>query len=254
MRKTIMIVAVLAALGANALPVRTQELDIERLRNTSARFDFMFVIEATESQPVRLIYADARQHVHVYRFEGARPVVDWEATGLGSRATALVVRDTDADGSDEIIIATAAGRIAVYNAQSYDLIWENLDTPFQNISCLTAENIDDDPQDELIFVADSRLHIFDGLSKSPEWQSQREFAAREIVLGNVDDDDQLEVVLNSGIVFDTRFYNVEFEADVSFGDKISLVDINGDEIPEVVGETGDYTVRIFDIYAERELW
>ena len=141
-----------------------------------------------------------------------------------------------------------------YDAETYDLIWENLDTPFGNISCLVAENIDGDPQDELIFIADSRLHIYDSLSKSKEWESQREFDAREIVLGNVDDDDQLEIILNSGIVFDTRFYNVELEAEIGFGEKISLMDVNGDQIPEVIGETGNYTIRIFDLYAERELW
>ncbi len=119
---------------------------------------------------------------------------------------------------------------------------------------MVAANIDRDPQDELIFIADSYLHIYDGLSRSTEWQSQREFSAREIVLGNVDDDDQLEIILNTGIIFDTRFYNVEFEAEISFGEKISLMDVNGDQIPEVIGETADFTIRIFDIYAEREFW
>jgi hypothetical protein len=231
-------------------PVWAQDVDVDRLRSIAQRFDLMFVIE----EPLRIVYADARQHVHVYRFENGRPVVDWEATGLGSRASALVVGDTDSDGRDEIVIATAAGRIVIYDAQTYDLVWENLDTPFQNISALTAENIDDDPQKELVVVADSRLHILDGLSKSTEWKSQREIEGRDIVLGNVDDDEQLEIVLNSGIIIDTRFYSVEFEAEISFGEKISLVDINGDDIPEVIGETGDYTVRIFDIYAEREMW
>jgi len=253
-RKILMAFVVCVVFVAGIAAGQSQKLDIDRLKTIAERFDFLFILEGVGDKQTRIIYADAREHVHVYRLEGDRTVVDWEATGLGSRASALIVKDTDADGREEIVIATAGGRMVFYDAETYELIWENLDTPFENIACLVAENIDGDPQDELIFIADSHLHIYDSLSKSKEWESQREFDAREIVLGNVDDDDQLEIILNSGIVFDTRFYNVELEAEVSFGEKISLMDVNGDQIPEVIGETGDYTIRIFDLYAERELW
>ena len=253
-RKILMALVVCVSFAAGIAAGQSQKIDVDRLKTIADRFDLLFILEGVGDKPVRIVYADARQHVHVYRLEGDRTVVDWEATALGSRASALMVKDTDADGREEIVIATAEGRIVFYDAETYDLIWENLDAPFQNIECLVTENIDDDPQDEVIFVADSHLHIYDSLSKSKEWESQREFDAQEIVLGNVDDDDQLEIILNTGIVVDTRFYNVEFEAEIGFGEKISLMDVNGDQIPEVIGETGDYTIRIFDLYAERELW
>jgi hypothetical protein len=70
----------------------------------------------------------------------------------------------------------------------------------------------------------------------------------------VDDDEQLEIIINTGFIIDSRFYNVEFESDTPFGDRISLLDINNDGFPEVIGETPDFTIRVYDIYAQRELW
>jgi len=47
---------------------------------------------------------------------------------------------------------------------------------------------------------------------------------------------------------------VEYEFEEGFGDRVKLLDINGDDIPEILGETTDFTVRIYDVYAEREQW
>ena len=33
-----------------------------------------------------------------------------------------------------------------------------------------------------------------------------------------------------------------------------VCDMNNDGYPEVVGEFSDYSLRIFDVYAEREVW
>ena len=67
-------------------------------------------------------------------------------------------------------------------------------------------------------------------------------------------DDQLEIILNTGFIIDSRFYNIEFQTEDVFGDRILLMDINGDGIPEIIGEFVDYNLRIFDVYAEREIW
>ena len=68
------------------------------------------------------------------------------------------------------------------------------------------------------------------------------------------DDDQLEIIMNTGVILDSRFYNVEFQSDEVFGDRIFLLDINDDGIPEIVGEFLDFNIRVFDVYSEREIW
>jgi hypothetical protein len=64
----------------------------------------------------------------------------------------------------------------------------------------------------------------------------------------------MEIVLNSGVIIDSRFYNVEVEWGQPFGDRIALYDMNNDGIPEIIGEFSDYSLRVYDVYARREVW
>ncbi|MEE9271335.1 MAG: hypothetical protein V3V49_13865 [Candidatus Krumholzibacteria bacterium] len=232
----------------------SEPITLDHLKNIAKRFSYFIVLEETDKEPLRYIYADVRQHVHLYHVTDKRAVLEWESVELGSRASALFVTDLDKDGADEIVIATTQGRILIYDAGNRNLLWENLQDPFETIECMTSQNIDRDPQDELIFVANSLLYIYDSVHKTIEWQSQRKFSAKEILLANVDNDPQPEIILNTGFVIDSRFYNVDYEFEEGFGSRIVLLDTNGDDIPEIIGETADFTLRIYDVYAERELW
>jgi hypothetical protein len=136
----------------------------------------------------------------------------------------------------------------------YDLVWENLQDPFKIIEYMVAEDVDTDPQQELIFVAEEQLVIYDSLNHTFEWVSQVRVSAQMIKLANMDSDPQLEIILNSGYIFDSKFYNIEFEWDRPFGARIELFDINGDDIPEIWGESRDLNLQVFDRYAERVIW
>jgi hypothetical protein len=138
--------------------------------------------------------------------------------------------------------------------EAYQNIWENLEDNLTAIQAIEIANVDDDPQLEFVYLADGRLYIVDGISKSRQWVSQRTFDAIEIAVSNVDKDPQIEIILNSGVIIDSRFYNVEVEWDKPFGDRIALFDMNNDRIPEIIGEFSDYSLRIYDVYARREVW
>ncbi|MFQ5511691.1 MAG: hypothetical protein ACE5EO_07570 [Candidatus Krumholzibacteriia bacterium] len=254
MKKGWIYALVAAGLVAGARTSYSEPVTLDHLKNIASRFSYFLVLEANEEEPLRYIYADTRQHVHLYHVADERAVLNWESVELGSRASALFVGDLDKDGLEEFVIATTQGRILIYGGRDHELLWENLQDPFETIECMTSQNIDRDPQDELIFVANSFLYIYDSVYKTIEWQSQRNFSAKEIILANVDNDDQPEIILNTGFVIDSRFYNVEYEFEEGFGDRMQLLDINGDDIPEIIGETTDFTLRIYDVYAERELW
>lgn len=223
----------------------------------AARYQFFEVLDVTDGQVSRFAYADAQQHVHVFTVEDGEPDLEWESTNLGSRASAFLVRDLDDDGDREIVIATKAGRILVHDVGTYDLIWENLQNPFPRILCLTAADIDQDPQEEFIFIAGEQggthLNIWDGLNFTLEWQSERQYSAEQILIANMDNDEQPEIILNTGLIVDSRFYNLDLSAP-RFGDRISLCDVNGDGIPEIIGNNPDFTIRVYDVYGEREVW
>jgi len=224
------------------------------LQKLSERFPFAIYLEGAPKRTPRFIYANINQNIHIYRIENGKLKLEWETTNLGSRVTAIFVKDIYHDGGQYLVIATAHGRILIYEMNDYELLWENLQDHFDKIECMASKNIDQDPQDELIFIADSYLYIYDSQNKSMEWQSQSGYTAQDMLVANVDDDEQDEIILNTGIIIDSRFYNIELQAEDGFGDRISLVDINGDGYPEIVGELCNFSLRIFDVYAERELW
>lgn len=245
-------IAVIVALAASG--VQAGKIDQRVLDNVTKRFQFAIQVGTPGGDDHRLLYADFQRHIHVYRIKDGELELEWETTNLGARVTSMFVVDLYGDGNEKLVVATAGGRILIYTMGDYDLEWENLQDKFDRVDYMVSENLDGDPQRELVFIADGILYIYDSLNKNFEWQSQSQFEAKQIVIGNVDDDDQPEIVLNTGVIVDSRFYNIEFTADTAFGDRISLLDINGDDIPEIFGEFLDFTLKIFDIYAEREIW
>jgi hypothetical protein len=254
MKKCLLYVCIFYCVLGCTNPVRSSDIDSEELNELTNRFPFAIVLEGSADRATRFIYANINQNIHIYRIEKGQLKLEWETTNLGSRVTSLFVKDIYQDGGDYLVIATAGGRILIYELEDYELLWENLQDRFEKIECMVSANIDQDLQHELIFIADSYLYIYDSLNKSLEWQSQSGFSAQEMLVANVDDDEQDEIILNTGIILDSRFYSIELQAENSFGARMSLIDINSDGYPEIVGELTNFSLRIFDVYAERELW
>ena len=230
MSRTLSLVVMTVAICAWAGTVVSEPVDFEMLKKLSSKFEFSIMYGSVEEGKLRFIYTDHLNHVHIYRLEDQRFELDWELTTLGSRVTSLVVTELYGDGRPMLILSTFGGRIVVYDMDGYDLVWENLQDPFQMIEYLTSANVDSDPQQELIFVADEKLIIYDSLIRNYEWVSQFRVAAQMIKLANMDDDPQEEIILNTGVIIDSKFFNIEFEWDRPFGARIELFDLNGDGI------------------------
>lgn len=247
-------VSVLALVSAVAIPAYGQDAPSSLLQGTSSKFAFAKMIPLDSKGGEGLVYADVYGKLHILRATPKGWKLEWELTNLGSKILRYFVRDLEGDGVQEIVIATMDGRILVYAMGTYQNVWENLEDNFTLIQAIDVANVDDDPQLEFIFIADGRINIVDGVSKSKQVVSQRTFDATEIIVSNIDKDPQVEVILNSGLVLDSRFYNVEVAWDKPFGDRIALLDVNNDGMPEIIGEFADYSLRIFDAYARREVW
>jgi len=250
-------IAVVIGIVCAAAPVQAEDgvqQDPYAIKENLCRFPFAQVIPIDTLGAWGVMYADVYGKLHLLKATPRGWKLEWEETNLGAKIRKFFIRDLDADGFDEIIIAAMNGRILVYEMESYKNTWENLEDSFTSIEAIEIAEVDGDPQLELVYLADSRLYIVDGLNMGRQWVSQRQFSATEIVVGNVDKDDQPELILNTGVIIDSRFYNVEIEWDKAFGDRIALFDMNNDGIPEIIGEFADYSLRIYDVYARREVW
>lgn len=202
----------------------------------------------------RVLYTDQAGHLHVMKIDDGELVSDWESTTLGSRATSLFVTDLYGDGKQKIVVSTNAGRVLIYDLATYQLDWENLQLRYNRIDFMAPAQLDNDPQQEVVILADDRLFIFDGYNRNIQWSSTVAVNATFLAIGNVDDDPQPEIVLNTGKIVDGRFYNIQFQTDKVFGDRIELLDVTGDGYNDVVGEFPDRSLRVFDVWREREVW
>jgi hypothetical protein len=238
---------------------RAQQLDLDALDALTKQFEFVIKYGSLEQGKLKILYADNSNHVHIYRYEDGRFDLDWEQTNLGTKVTSMFVTELYGDGRPMLVITNLGGRILVYDMDGYDLEWENLQDPFETIQYMTSANIDIDPQEEMVFVAADQLIIYDSLNRTFEWVSQQKVMAQHIKLANMDDDPQLEIILNTGIIFDSKFYNIEFEADRPFGERITLFDINpcynGRAIPPLTkfGYSGltHFEIRSTDFSSDR---
>ncbi|NKB68809.1 MAG: hypothetical protein GKR89_17220 [Candidatus Latescibacteria bacterium] len=201
----------------------------------------------------RLIMGDTHGILHVYeiRDEGYDEV--WTSEYMEGAISGLFIGDPDGDGQQDIVVYTETGRLHYLETKKYTTIWSNPPNEYDRITALTLANIDDDEQDELIFCADGRLIIYDGRDQFEEWRSdQTNIAATDIIVADVDGDDEAELVLNSGHVFDARFHDLEWQSPESFGERMGVIDLDDDGIAEIVGEFRGRFIRVFEIDLRRE--
>jgi len=230
------------------------QIDPYDLQDAFGRFPFARVIPLDNGNAWGMIYADVYGKIYIKRATNRGWKREFEITNLGAKVKMYDILDVENDGVLELVIATMAGGILIYSLDDYTNTWENIEDDFSSIEAFDVANVDSDPQLEFIVLANGTLYIIDSLDKSRQWISERKFTATELIVANVDKDEQMEIILNTGIVIDTKFYIIDLEWDKPFGERISTFDLNNDGIPEVIGEFSDYSLRIFDVYSQREVW
>jgi hypothetical protein len=228
--------------------------DVAAFSRIADRFLLTVEVGTPGQADYRFIYSDRMGHVHVYAMDGDVLKMTWEVTTLGSRATAVIVSDLYGDGKLKLLISSSAGRVLIYDLATYELDWENQQLRYNRIDHMATAQLDGDRQLEVVVLADDRLYIFDGYNRNVQWSSTTNMIANYVVVGNLDDDPQMEIVLNSGIIVDSRFFNIQFQTDQIFGDRLALADLTGDGYPEVIGEFNDRSLRVFDVWRGREVW
>lgn len=220
------------------------------LYQLTARFQTIASLESAK----RIVYGDDRGYLHVLERRGNRYEERWKTPVLGSSIQGVLIADLEKDGSLEIITYTTDGRMYILDGESYEVMWRTEERRFGTITAATIADVDEDAQQEIIFCADARLYIYDGQTRFEEWQSDQNFEAGDILVADVDDDGEKEIVLNTGYVLGARFRDVEWQAPEKFGERIGLLDVDDDGIPELIAESSNRLLKIFDLELRREKW
>jgi hypothetical protein len=243
-------------LGLMALPLSAQPPAAAPWATGSGaldEFDCVQPLPANGDLPPRLIIGDASGVVHVYeQLDGAFGEV-WSSRYLEGSISGVTVVDVNDDDLDEIVVFTDQGRIHYLDTVAYNTIWSNSPGTYEQLTAQFVTNIDDDPQPELIFCASGRLVIFDGRDQYEEWRSdQTELITTDILVADVDGDDEDEIVLNDGYVFDARYHTLEWQFAEGFGERMGALDVDDDGILELICEYRGRFLRVFEVDLRRE--
>ncbi|HAA76869.1 TPA: hypothetical protein DCE37_17305 [Candidatus Latescibacteria bacterium] len=243
------------------------------------------LIHDEEARDVRIVYGDRLGLVHSVRHKNGRFQEEWVSPKLRGPIAEVFVRDVNDDEKVEIVAYTELGEIIIFRADDYQELWRSTDDEFKTISSMVVENVDDDAQLEMVFTAESvadvasfqpsfrgsapgeleadresqiaRLYVYDCLNLFMEWSTEQGLSAQSIVVADLDDDGILEIALNTGFVVDAAFQRVEWQWQDGFGQTIGYADLDGDDIPELIGEYRSATrprrsIRVFDVDLQAE--
>lgn len=200
-------------------------------------------IPAAADSVKRLVYGDRQGLLHVLELGDGRSREVWVSQSLKSSVAQVFVADVNADDVLEIVAYSHWGDIVIYNADTYELIWRSKDDEYATISTMAIENLDGDPQLELIFLGeaqdasgerDSRLFVYDGRHLAEERRGEQTLIGESIVVANLDEDAELEIAINTGVVIDAR--SLDFEWHFGGCDRMGYMDVNYDGTPDLIGE------------------
>ena len=215
-----------------------------------------------------LVYGDELTYLHILQADNNGNFREvWRSPSLNGQIRGVFVDDLEGDGETEIVAYTANGDFFIYSYENRNLKYKTPDNTYESITCMVVANLDNSPEKELFFLAvrpgdappagqqaTGNLIQFDPASQFEEWISQERYTATDMVIGNVDSDDEMEIILNSGEILDIRFKDLKWKSDLAFGSRLYLIDLDSDGLLELVTEYNQNYIRVIDIDQRREKW
>ncbi len=202
-----------------------------------------------------LVLGDRFARLSVYRIgAGSERGRIWSSRALDGNVEEVLVADLDGDGGIDHLVCRTPRRLYAFDIRDqFRNTFESMPNMFRAVGPFTVADVDGDPQHEIIVAADGQIHYVDGSSFLREWTSMDRFQVRRIRAGDVDGDRRAELVLDTGQVLGAGTGREEWQAQSAFGLQFELIDLDGDGIPEIVGEGPGQPLRMWDASTRREL-
>ncbi|MFC1649983.1 hypothetical protein ACFL2X_00285 [Candidatus Latescibacterota bacterium] len=215
-----------------------------------------------------MVYGEELGYIHVLNadYNGNFREI-WKSPNLNAPVRGVFIDDLEGDGETEIIGYTSDGNFYIYGYDSHDLKYRTQDGTYLNINCMQIANMDTSPEKELLFIAvkpgeeesadgqpTGYLIQFDPISQFEEWISQEKYSATDMIIGNVDNDPELEIIFNTGEILSSQFKDLEWQSTITFGSRLYLIDMDDDGILELITEFDQSYVRIIDVDQRQEKW
>ncbi|MDP2982809.1 MAG: hypothetical protein Q8O92_05720 [Candidatus Latescibacter sp.] len=222
----------------------------------TANLRTMKVIIDDQYNLVGMVYGEERGFIRVLSTDNQGNFTEtWKSPPLNSPVRGIFVENLDRVGEVEIIAYTADGNIFIYGYDTHDLKYRTPEGTYPGIKCMAIANLDNTPELEMLFITSvGKMVQFDPKTKFEQWRSSDTYLATDMIIGNVDNDKEVEIILNTGEVLNKQFKTVKWKSDVKFGERLYLIDMDSDGILELVTEYEEQYIRIFDIDQRREKW
>jgi hypothetical protein len=252
-RRVILTVVFLLAAAGNADRsfAQTGELtyaEYRRIAESTLRLKHTVMYEPLDGERgMNVVVGDRFGQINVYHLEpGGGSSRLWKSRTLAGPVEEVLVGDLDGDGLDDSILARTAAQVYVFKMDGFQMVFESLSNDYRQIHSFTFANVDQDPATEIVLNADQKIHYIDGLTFSRDWTSLQNYEATRILVGEVDGDGRPELVLNTGQVLDSVSGAIKWEDEV-FGNRLELLDFDGDGILEVLTESDGLPLKVYDI-------
>lgn len=147
---------------------------------------------------------------------------------------AHMVMDVENDGAQEIILIRSDA-LYIYDANTFELEWQANGWGGYDFA---VGNIDSEPEPEIVIMGDL-IYILDLATRSEEWKIERGWFPVRIELGELDGDDNLELIFLgtepkiAAMDGETKTYLWQV-SDIGSIDSVKVADLNQDGISEIV--------------------
>jgi hypothetical protein len=222
--------------------------------DVATRLETATLLRFGEDQREGFAYGDASGRLHLLQMQDGKLSPILAVAVSGSPILGLAAQDLEGDGETEVVAYTRDAELFIYGAKNLERMWRSPEDLFSSITALAVAQLDDDAALEIALAADGVLVVLDGFTRFEEWRSAEQVDATDLLVADVDGDEELEIVTSSGVVVSAGFFQIEWRSPDPLGWRLAPFDLDGDGVPEVIAETREGALRLFDLRQRQEIW